>query len=138
MVARDGAGVRHGVATLCGPAIGGIFAQTGHWRLAFWTLLRPRALLAFIVATKVGGKSTVSDARLSSVPLATLGPGGQRAGHHAGQPVSGPALNPAGIVAGLAIALIARVDTRAGKKLLPSGAYTPPRRSVRCTPSSAW
>ena len=28
-----------GVATLCGPAIGGIFAQTGHWRLAFWTLL---------------------------------------------------------------------------------------------------
>ena len=33
--------------------------------------------------------------------------------------------NLAGIVAGLAIALlIARVDTRAGKKLLPSGAYT--------------
>ena len=23
-----------GVATLCGPAIGGVFAQTGHWRLA--------------------------------------------------------------------------------------------------------
>ena len=74
MVARDGAGVRHvGVATLCGPAIGGIFAQTGHWRLAFWTLLPAGALLAFIVATKVGGKSTVSDARPSPVPLATLG-----------------------------------------------------------------
>ena len=62
-----------GVATLCGPAIGGIFAQTGHWRLAFWTLLPVGALLAFIVAAKVGGKSTVSDARPSPVPLATLG-----------------------------------------------------------------
>ena len=51
--------------------------------------------------------------------------GGQRAGHHAGQPVQDLRWNLAGIAAGLAIALlIARVDTRAGKKLLPSGAYT--------------
>ena len=33
-----------GVATLCGPALGGLFAQSGHWRWAFWTLL-PVALL---------------------------------------------------------------------------------------------
>ena len=82
VVARDGAGVRH-VATLCGPAIGGIFAQTGHWRLAFWTLLPAGALLAFIVATKVGGKSTVSDARPAGTAGHARTAGGQRAGHHA-------------------------------------------------------
>ena len=127
MVARDGAGVRHvGVATLCGPAIGGIFAQTGHWRLAFWTLLPAGALLAFIVATKVGGKSTVSDARPSPVPLATLGLLVASVLAITLASLSQDLRwNLAGIVAGLAIALlIARVDTRAGKKLLPSGAYT--------------
>ena len=115
-----------GVATLCGPAIGGIFAQTGHWRLAFWTLLPAGALLAFIVATKVGGKSTVSDARPSPVPLATLGLLVASVLAITLASLSQDLRwNLAGIVAGLAIALlIARVDTRAGKKLLPSGAYT--------------
>ena len=114
------------VATLCGPAIGGIFAQTGHWRLAFWTLLPAGALLAFIVATKVGGKSTVSDARPSPVPLATLGLLVASVLAITLASLSQDLRwNLAGIVAGLAIALlIARVDTRAGKKLLPSGAYT--------------
>ncbi|MBR8652163.1 MFS transporter [Achromobacter sp. Marseille-Q0513] len=115
-----------GVATLCGPAIGGIFAQTGHWRLAFWTLLPVGALLALIVAAKVGGKSTVSDARPSPVPLATLGLLVASVLAITLASLSKDLRwNLAGIAAGLAIALlIARVDTRAGKKLLPSGAYT--------------
>lgn len=115
-----------GVATLCGPAIGGIFAQTGHWRLAFWTLLPVGALLALIVAAKVGGKSTVSDARPSPVPLATLGLLVASVLAITLASLSKDLRwNLAGIAAGLAIALlIARVDSRAGKKLLPSGAYT--------------
>jgi MFS family permease len=28
-----------GIATLSGPAVGGLFAQSGHWRWAFWSLL---------------------------------------------------------------------------------------------------
>lgn len=38
-----------GVATLCGPAIGGIFAQAGEWRMAFWALLPIAGVLALIV-----------------------------------------------------------------------------------------
>ena len=38
-----------GIATLCGPAIGGMFAQSGEWRMAFWALLPIVALLALIV-----------------------------------------------------------------------------------------
>jgi len=37
-----------GVATLCGPAVGGLFAQAGHWRWAFWSLL-PVALAQALV-----------------------------------------------------------------------------------------
>ncbi|MGH8815387.1 MAG: MFS transporter, partial [Achromobacter pestifer] len=62
-----------GVATLCGPAIGGIFAQTGHWRLAFWALLPVAAALALIVTFKVGDRSTVPPAPPSALPLGTLG-----------------------------------------------------------------
>src|SRR5690606_31078580 len=46
-----------GVATLAGPAIGGIFAQTGHWRLAFWAVLPIAAGLALLVTTQLVGKT---------------------------------------------------------------------------------
>jgi MFS family permease len=45
-----------GIATLSGPAIGGIFAQTGHWRLAFWVVLPIAAFLAWLVVTQIAAK----------------------------------------------------------------------------------
>ncbi|MFA7668309.1 MAG: MFS transporter [Burkholderiaceae bacterium] len=42
-----------GVATLAGPAIGGIFAQAGYWRGAFWAMLPISAGLAALVVTQV-------------------------------------------------------------------------------------
>lgn len=42
-----------GVATLCGPAVGGLFAQAGHWRWAFWTLLPVSLAQALLVAIKL-------------------------------------------------------------------------------------
>lgn len=42
-----------GVATLCGPALGGIFAQFGHWRWAFWSLLPVVFGLGLIVCAQV-------------------------------------------------------------------------------------
>lgn len=115
-----------GVATLSGPAIGGIFAQAGNWRLAFWALLPVAALLALIVAFKVGGRASVPPAPRSALPLRTL----------ALLVVSVIAVtlaslstqlgwNVAGIAAGLIVALlIARVDARARYRLLPTGAYS--------------
>lgn len=115
-----------GVATLCGPAIGGVFAQTGHWRLAFWALLPAAAALALIVAFKVGGKSSVPTAPPAALPWTTLGllVASVLAITLASLSTS-LGWNLAGIAAGLAIAaLIAKVDTRAAKKLLPTGAYS--------------
>ena len=39
-----------GIATLCGPALGGIFAEMGQWRLAFWSLLPLIAFFAGLAA----------------------------------------------------------------------------------------
>ncbi|WP_353193682.1 MFS transporter [Pandoraea pnomenusa] len=42
-----------GVATLCGPAVGGVFAQFGHWRWAFWSLLPVVVGLGLIIRAQV-------------------------------------------------------------------------------------
>ncbi|MFJ2994024.1 MFS transporter [Pandoraea sp. NPDC087047] len=42
-----------GVATLCGPALGGVFAQFGHWRWAFWSLLPIVVGLGLIIRAQV-------------------------------------------------------------------------------------
>jgi MFS family permease len=56
-----------GVATLCGPALGGVFAELGDWRLAFWVLLPAILLLAVIVHREVDGKHATGAA--APVPL---------------------------------------------------------------------
>ncbi|MFM0392771.1 MFS transporter [Paraburkholderia phytofirmans] len=57
-----------GVATLCGPALGGVFAELGDWRLAFWVLLPAILLLAVIVHREVGGEHATG-AAATSIPL---------------------------------------------------------------------
>ncbi|WP_417219160.1 MFS transporter [Achromobacter spanius] len=115
-----------GVATLSGPAIGGIFAQTGHWRMAFWALLPVAAALALIVAFKVGGRASVPPAAPTSLPLRTLGllVASVLAVTLASLSTQW-GWNAAGIAIGLAIAAaVARVDSRAHNRLLPTGAYS--------------
>ncbi|MDQ2187175.1 MFS transporter [Alcaligenaceae bacterium A4P071] len=114
-----------GVATLGGPAIGGIFAQGGHWRLAFWVMLPVALLLALIVATQFRGKEAgaAETGRLPIVSIALL--------VLSVLAISVASLsqslvwNACGIAVGLIIGgLIARIDTRSSAKLLPSGAYS--------------
>ncbi|KVD74030.1 MFS transporter [Burkholderia sp. ABCPW 14] len=113
-----------GVATLCGPAIGGIFAQSGTWRLAFVALVPVAVLLALIVIVQL--------------------PAREASGARAARPAIGKILllavsvlvvsvaslskeivaNVGGVAAGLAIAvLIARFERGATIRLLPTGAY---------------
>ena len=115
-----------GVATLCGPAIGGVFAQTGQWRLAFWALLPVAAALALIVTFKVGGRESVPRAAPSPLPLGTLGLlVASVLAVTLASLSTGLGGNLLGIGAGLTVAvLIAVVDTRASKRLLPTGAYS--------------
>lgn len=114
-----------GVATLAGPAIGGIFAQGGHWRWAFWSVLPIAAGLTWLVYTQVSPKLPVGSRRVEAplgkisilamsvllVSLASLS--------------ASLAWNVAGIVAGLLLtALVAWADNRARVRLFPTGSYS--------------
>jgi MFS family permease len=115
-----------GVATLAGPAIGGMFAQTGHWRLAFWAVLPIAALLAWLVQTQLGQASARSGRPVKAplgkiaclalsvliVSVASLS--------------SNLAWNGAGMAAGVGVmVLIARADRQAKVRLFPTGSYSP-------------
>ncbi|MEO6984035.1 MAG: MFS transporter [Paralcaligenes sp.] len=115
-----------GVATLLGPAIGGIFAQTGHWRLAFWVVLPIAAVLAWLVNTQLdrGAKPSATSrikapfgkitALAASVLVISLGSLSESL-----------AWNAVGVVIGLGIGIgVAQADKRAVTKLMPAGAYS--------------
>ncbi|MES2364057.1 MAG: MFS transporter [Pseudomonadota bacterium] len=117
-----------GVATLCGPAVGGVFAQLGHWRWAFWALLPVALVQALIVSvqlparTDAPGRTTAPQTALPlrqivllissalCIAMASL--------------FSTPLAQVAVVVVGLALGLaVARVDSHARARLLPTGAY---------------
>ncbi|MGB7480282.1 MAG: MFS transporter [Burkholderiaceae bacterium] len=114
-----------GAATLLGPAIGGIFAQIGHWRWAFLAVLPVAAVLALIVIGQLDrkpaeggdagalplGKIGLLVASVLAISLASLAPR--------------PGWNVAGIGAGLALLmLMVALDRKAAVRLMPRGAYS--------------
>lgn len=114
-----------GVATLAGPAIGGIFAQTGHWRLAFWAVLPIAAGLALLVITqlaeKAPGKGASVKAPLGKISLLALSVLVVSVASLSQQFV----WNAAGITAGVLLTVfIAKADNRATTRLLPTGSYS--------------
>lgn len=115
-----------GVATLAGPAIGGIFAETGHWRLAFWSVLPIAALLALLVMTQLNAGERPSSKKRVQTPigrvlmlaLAVLTVSGASLSSSIGW-------NAVGVAVGLLITLwMARIDSRSGLRLFPSGSYS--------------
>ncbi|MBP6861808.1 MAG: MFS transporter [Neisseriaceae bacterium] len=114
-----------GIATLCGPAVGGLFAQGGHWRWAFLFLL-PVALLLAVIVMKELSPTPVRSPEPIRIPALTIGLLVASV-----LVVSVASLSPdfkwqlLGIVMGLLILVgVGKRDTRARVKLLPSGAYT--------------
>ncbi len=114
-----------GTAALIGPSIGGVFAQYGAWRAAFWVDI-PIGLLFAVLATRVVPRAVEGltarpfpGVRLLLLAAAAIAVsiGG----------VFGRALPAAlGIAAAvLLLALVMRLDRRAGMRLLPSGAFDP-------------
>lgn len=113
-----------GVATLAGPAIGGIFAQTGYWRGAFWAMLPFAAGLAALVVSQISVKQRGGDhsarapfGKIAVLVLTVL-------------LVSVGSLSPhwhwnlLAIVAGVALTLVvARADKHTQRRLLPEGSY---------------
>lgn len=64
--------VMWGVATLTGPAIGGMFAEAGSWRLAFWVLV-PFAILVGTAAYFVLPKRDKNRATVEGLPIFQIG-----------------------------------------------------------------
>lgn len=115
-----------GVATLAGPAIGGIFAQGGHWRLAFWAVLPIAAVLAGLVYTQLAGQATSQDSRGIKAPLGKIA-----LLILSVMVVSVGSVSPywawnlVGVVGGLLLTvLIARADSRATSRIMPTGSYS--------------
>lgn len=114
-----------GFATLGGPAIGGAFASTGDWRLAFTMLLPLVALIGLVVAREVpalrdnhpGNAVVIPHATLvlfiaaiGLISISSLGSTWQ-------QQIAGTLI---GLLVG---ALAIRIDSASAVRLLPQGAY---------------
>lgn len=61
-----------GLSTLFGPTIGGFFAQGGHWRWAFWSLLPFIIVLAIIVNSQITQKIAEQDNEQPKIPFYSL------------------------------------------------------------------
>ncbi|WP_343587368.1 MFS transporter [Herbaspirillum sp.] len=115
-----------GISTLLGPAVGGLFAASGHWRLAFWALMPLLLLQAILVTVQLGPRAVRMDnTQAGAMPLgrilllamsvllvalaAQADAGWQSAACIAG-----------GVALGL---LVARIDLRHRISLLPRAGY---------------
>jgi predicted MFS family arabinose efflux permease len=117
-----------GVATLCGPAVGGIFAQLGHWRWAFWALLPVALVQALIVSVQLPARTDApgqAGAPQTALPLTQIVLLIASALCIAMASLFNTAVAQVAVVAvGLALGLaVARVDRHAKARLLPTGAY---------------
>lgn len=114
-----------GVATLCGPAIGGLFAEGGHWRWAFWSLLPIAVILAFIVIAKLPGKKAGQETQVKipflAITLLVISVLAISIGSLSDSLLN----NIIGITVSLVLlVIIAMTDGKNGRKLLPTGAYS--------------
>ncbi|WP_395319498.1 MFS transporter [Variovorax sp. UC74_104] len=117
-----------GVATLCGPAVGGLFAQAGHWRWAFWFLLPVAVAQALLVLVQLRPSMGVKHERADTPPRVPALQIGLLAASvlviAASGLVSDLLWQAAGVALGLAIGFAAtRIDGRATVRVLPRGAY---------------
>lgn len=117
-----------GVSTLAGPAIGGIFAQMGQWRLAFWSMLPCALVLALLVFTQLPRGGAETQEGPTAVPplgrIALLALSVMLVSLAGLSPVL--AVQGAGLAAALGITLlVARLDRHAVNRLFPEDSYSP-------------
>lgn len=113
-----------GIATLVGPSIGGVFAELGIWRWAFFILVPLAALLGLLAVKVVPARS--SEVGMTSLPIRQIGLMivAVLALSSAGA-VSGNVMLAGGltVVAILAIVALGMIERSAKQKLLPTGTF---------------
>lgn len=114
-----------GIATLIGPAIGGLFAQYGHWRWAFWSVVPIALLIAVIVIVQMNVQQQRSQSKIA-IPFAQIGFLVLSIGLLSLMSLTHQLwLNVIGILAVIfCIIAIAKIDAKSTTKLMPTGAYT--------------
>ncbi|MGM3275218.1 MFS transporter [Ralstonia sp. 24A2] len=113
-----------GIATLLGPAVGGIFAQYATWRLAFWSLVVLIALAA-AAAVVVLKPATTQTERPTPVPARQLVLLAAAVVAASWASVSDtPWLGALGLIAaGITLLAIRRVEMHSSRRILPADAY---------------
>ncbi|MCU7646612.1 MFS transporter [Pseudomonas piscis] len=115
-----------GMATLIGPAVGGVFAEHGSWRAAFWVLLPCTLLFMLLAVVLLPGRSREPMPRspipglqlvLLTVMVLAISVGS----------ISASALyNVLGLAVGLGLLLmVGAMENRSTKRLLPRGSLKP-------------
>ncbi|MDP9939709.1 MFS transporter [Ectopseudomonas alcaliphila] len=115
-----------GVATLIGPAVGGVFAELGVWRAAFWTVAVAAVLFALLASAVLpsrkntqttSGKSFIPIKQLVLLTLAVVA-------ISAGGTSAELSHNITGIGTALILAvLFVRIERNSQNKLLPTEAF---------------
>lgn len=117
-----------GLSTLLGPAVGGLFAASGYWRLAFFALLPLLAAQALLVWRQLGkGVVRAAQGTQQTAPFGRilLLAGSVLLVALAAQ-TEGGWLALACVLGGVVLALwMARIDLRYRRNLLPREAYRP-------------
>ncbi|MGE0718539.1 MAG: MFS transporter [Alphaproteobacteria bacterium] len=120
-----------GVAALSGPFVGGIFAELGQWRFAFWSVLVATAAFAVLCArvlppsgAQPSGQSGTTAMRFPIRRLALLA--GAALAISGASVVPSLWVNAAGLVVALILlTLMVRLESAATVRLLPSDAFRP-------------
>ena len=119
--------VAWGVATLLGPAVGGMFAQWGAWRMAFWSVAAvapPLLLLVEAALPRRMPRPAPPATRMAVLSLAILA--GSVLAVCAGSTTADPLWSFGGLAVALAgLALFARREAAGVTRLLPLGATRP-------------
>lgn len=113
-----------GVATLIGPAIGGVFGMFDAWRWAFWLIVPPAALLGLLAFRVIPAASDERGSEKMPVPQILLLTGAVLAVSAASVLTEG-ALLPVLLVglAVLAIIALGVIDRHRETRLLPTGTF---------------
>ncbi len=113
-----------GIATLVGPAIGGLFAEFGAWRWAFFVLVPTSALLGLGAIRVLPAKS--SESGMTSVPVVQVG---LMIAAVLALSVASASTGDALLAGGLTVAALVMivvlgfVERRAKQRLLPTGTF---------------
>lgn len=119
--------VAWGVATLLGPAVGGLYAEFGAWRAAFWTVAASvPVLLALVEVSLPRGLARPAPPRTGMAFTSLVILAGSVMAVSAGSTTAAPIWNAAGlVVAVVGFLLFARREAGGGARLMPQGATTP-------------